>query len=114
MTVEETLSTHWSTVALPLSLFANVDRRRLHVVFVLVFQGSAPETVDMRDLRCSPMAVPAPVFRPARMPFAVYTDGSDPGNHYVPSGYMGDSRAVAMNQYWARDPHDGKTCIQVT
>ena len=44
----------------------------------------------MRDLRYSPATVPAPVFPPAPMPFAVYTDGYDPGNHYVPSGYMGD------------------------
>jgi exo-beta-1,3-glucanase (GH17 family) len=114
ITVEETLTTHWSTVALPLSLFANVDRRHLYVVFELVFLGSAPETVDMRDLRYAPTSVPAPVFRPAQMPFPVYTDGSDPGNHFVPSGYMGDQQAVAVNQYWAGDPHGGKTCMQVT
>ena len=114
ITVEETLTTHWSTVALPLSLFANVDRRHLYVVFELVFMGSAPETVDMRDLRYAPATVPAPVFPPAQMPFPVYTDGSDPGNHYVPSGYMGDQQTIAVNQYWTRHPHDGKTCIQVT
>lgn len=114
ITVEKTLTTHWSTVALPLSLFANVDQGHLYVVFELVFLGSAPETVDMRDLRYATATVPAPLFPPARMPFAVYTDGSDPGNHYVPSGYMGDYQAVAMNQFWAGHPHDGKTCIRVT
>jgi exo-beta-1,3-glucanase (GH17 family) len=114
ITIEETLTTHWSTVALPLSLFANVDRRHLYIVFELVFLGSAAETVDMRDLRYAPATVPAPVFPPARMPFPVYTDGADPGNHYVPSGYMGDSRTIAMNQFWTGHPHHGKTCIQVT
>ena len=114
ITVEETLTTHWSTVALPLSLFANVDLRHLYVVFEVVFQGSAAETVDMRDLRYAPATVPAPAFRPAQMPFPVYTDGGDPGNHYVPSGYMGDYQAVTMNQFWTGHPHDGKTCIQVT
>ena len=54
------------------------------------------------------------MFRPEQMPFAVYTDGGDPGNHYVPSGYMGDYRAVTMNQYWTGHPHHGKTCIRVT
>jgi len=113
ITIEETLTTRWSTVALPLSLFANVDRRHLYVVFELIFQGSAAETVDMRDLRYATTAVRAPVFRPAQMPFPVYTNGGDPGNHYVPSGFMGDLRAVTMNQYWAGHPHRGKTCIQV-
>jgi len=114
ITVEETLTTHWTTVSLPLSLFANVDRHHLYVVFELVFLGSAPETVQMRDLRYAPTAVPAPVFRAAQMPFPVYTDGSDPGNHYVPSGYIGDHQLVAMNQLWAGRPHGGKTCIRVT
>ena len=113
LTIEETLSTRWTTVALPLSLFANVDLRHLYVVFEVVFQGTAAETVQMRNLRYSPATVPAPVFGPAPMPFAVYTDGYDPGNHYVPSGYMGDVGAISMNQTWTRGPHDGKTCIQV-
>jgi exo-beta-1,3-glucanase (GH17 family) len=113
ITVEYTLTTHWSTVALPLSLFANVDQRHLYVVFEVVFLGSAAETVDMRDLRYSPAQVPAPVFGPAPMPFAVYTDGADPANHYVPSGYIGDFSAVTQDQFWARDPHHGKTCIRV-
>ena len=113
LTIEETLTTRWTTVALPLSLFANVDLRHLYVVFEVIFQGTAAETVQMRNLRYSPATVPAPVFGPAAMPFAVYTDGYDPGNHYVPSGYMGDVGAISMNQTWTRGPHDGKTCIQV-
>ena len=113
LTIEETLSTEWTTVALPLSLFANVDLRHLYVVFEVVFQGTAPETVQLRDLRYSPATAPAPVLGPVTMPFAVFTDGYDPGNHYVASGYMGDTGAITMNQTWASDPHDGQTCIQV-
>ena len=114
ITVEQTLTPRWSTVALPLSLFANVNMRRLYVVFELVFLGYAPETVQLRDLRYSPATVPPPVFGPAPMPFDVYTDGFDPNNHYVPSGYMGDVHAITMNQGWTRNTHDGKTCIKVT
>jgi glucan 1,3-beta-glucosidase len=113
ITVEQTLTTHWTTVALPLSLFANVDKRHLYVVFELVFQGSAAETADVRDVRYATAAVPAPAFPPASMPFPVYTDGADPANHYVPSGYMGDHDAMSMDQFWTHGPHDGKTCIQV-
>jgi glucan 1,3-beta-glucosidase len=113
LTIQETLTTNWRTVALPLSLFANVSRRHLYIVLEVVFQGTAAETVQLRNLRYSPATVPAPLFGPVPMPFAVYTDGYDPGNHYVPSGYMGDVHAIAMNQSWTRDPHNGRTCIQV-
>jgi len=78
ITIEETLTSNWSTVALPLSLFANVDLRHVYVVFELIFQGSAAETVDMRNLRYAPAQVAAPVFPPAEMPFAVYTDAGNP------------------------------------
>jgi hypothetical protein len=47
------------------------------------------------------------------MPFTVYAGGGNPGNHYVPSGYMGDYSAVTMNQFWTGRPHDGSTCIRV-
>ncbi len=60
ITIEQTLTTHWTTVALPLSLFANVDLRHLYVVFEVVFEGPTAETVNMRDLRYSPAQVPAP------------------------------------------------------
>jgi exo-beta-1,3-glucanase (GH17 family) len=53
ITIEETLTTHWTAVALPPSLFGNVDLRHLYVVFEVVFQGPAAETVDMRNLRYS-------------------------------------------------------------
>lgn len=89
ITVEETLTTNWTTIALPLPLFANVDRRHLYAVFEVVFQGTAPETVQLRNLRYSPAKAPPPVFGPVPMPFAVYTDGFDPGNHFVPSGVHG-------------------------
>jgi glucan 1,3-beta-glucosidase len=112
ITVERTLTTHWSTVALPLSLFANASKHRLYVVFELVFLGYAPETVQLRDLRYSPATVPAPAFPPVPVPFGVYTDGFDPANHYVPSGYMGDIHAVTLSQAWTRNPHGGRTCIR--
>jgi hypothetical protein len=114
ITFEEKLTTHWSTVALPLSLFANVDPKHTYVALELVFHGSASETVEMRNLRYSPDEVAGPELSPADMPFPVYTDFADPGNHYVPSGFMGDRSAVTITENWTGDPHDGKTCIKVT
>jgi|ERR1022692_5067331 hypothetical protein len=67
----------------------------------------------MRDLRYAPTRVAAPTFPPAEVPFPVYADAGNPGNHYVPSGAMGDYRAVTMTQDWAHHPHSGKTSIKV-
>jgi exo-beta-1,3-glucanase (GH17 family) len=114
ITFEEKLTTHWSTVTLPLSLFANVDLKHTYVALELVFHGSAAETMEMRNLRYSLDNVAAPELSPADMPFAVYDYFAGPGNHYVPSGSMGDHIAVRMTEDWTGDPHDGKTCIRVT
>ena len=114
ITFEEKLTTHWSTVTLPLSLFANVDLKHTYVALELVFHGSAAETVEMRNLRYGLDKVAAPELSPADMPFPVYTNFADPGNHYVPSGFMGDRSAVTMTEDWTGQPHDGKACIKVT
>jgi hypothetical protein len=73
---------------------------------------TAAQAASSKQLQTTAQVL-APLLGPAPMPFAVYTDGGDPGNHYVPSGYMGDYTAITMNQYWANHPHQGKTCIRV-
>ena len=45
--------------------------------------------------------------------FVIYTDKSAPGNHYVPSGYMGDYGDIRINDAYSEDVHSGKTCLQV-
>ncbi len=45
--------------------------------------------------------------------FNIYTDKGSPGNHYVPSGYMGDYGDIRINDAYSEDVHSGKTCIQV-
>ena len=46
-------------------------------------------------------------------PFNVYTDAGDPGNHYIPSGFMGDFNDITLTQDWTASPHSGGTCIRV-
>jgi hypothetical protein len=46
-------------------------------------------------------------------PFNVYTDKATRGNHYIPSGYMGDYGDVSVIDGWEEDPYSGKTCIKV-
>ena len=55
ITVQECLTTQWSTITLPLKEFADVDLTHLYVVFEIVFQGTSGFTVELRNIRYSPM-----------------------------------------------------------
>jgi hypothetical protein len=44
--------------------------------------------------------------------FVVYTDRNARGNHYIPSGWMGDYGDIKLNDQSADNPHSGNTCIQ--
>ena len=46
-------------------------------------------------------------------PFPIYTDGRSPDNHYIPSGYMGDSPDVKIMISSFENPHGGTTCIKI-
>lgn len=44
--------------------------------------------------------------------FDVYTDKDAPGNHYVPSGWMGDWQAIQLTECWPDNVHSGSTTIR--
>jgi hypothetical protein len=46
-------------------------------------------------------------------PFNVYSDKNARGNHYAPSGWMGDYSDVSFNDAWKETPHSGTTCIKI-
>ena len=46
-------------------------------------------------------------------PFNVYTDKNARGNHYAPSGWMGDYSDVSFNDANRETPHTGSTCIKI-
>jgi hypothetical protein len=48
------------------------------------------------------------------LPFAVYTDAGSKGNHFAPSGWMGDYGDLKINPGFIKNPHSGKTCFQIT
>ncbi|MBI1310219.1 glycosyl hydrolase family 2 [bacterium] len=63
-----------------------------------------------------PFFIDAPI-RPvespkANLPFALYSDESD-GAPYVPSGYMGNTSAIAQTLDCEEKPHSGQTCLKV-
>lgn len=50
--------------------------------------------------------------RKAKLPFAVYADKGSADNHYVPAGWMGNTKSIKMDEGWTKNPHDGKTCCR--
>jgi len=51
-----------------------------------------------------------PAGNKATLPFVVYDDGSD--MPYIPSGWMGNHAAIAMNDKHTDNPHSGRHCMQ--
>lgn len=47
-------------------------------------------------------------------PFGVYYDRGNRGNHFVPSGWMGDYGDIRSTESCKDNPFSGKTCIKVT
>ena len=44
--------------------------------------------------------------------FVVYSDKNSKDNHYIPSGWMGDTGDIKMNDQSADNPYSGTTAIQ--
>ncbi|MFC1804792.1 hypothetical protein ACFLZ3_03075 [Candidatus Omnitrophota bacterium] len=44
--------------------------------------------------------------------FVIYTDRGARGNHYIPSGWMGDYGDLKIHDQSTDNPHSGSTCIQ--
>ena len=48
------------------------------------------------------------------MPFYVYADRGAMQNHFIPSGWMGDSSDLRIDMGWSENPYFGKTCLKIT
>jgi hypothetical protein len=46
--------------------------------------------------------------------FYVYSDKRKSGNHFIPSGWMGDYSDIHFNDASTENPHSGDTCIKIT
>lgn len=55
----------------------------------------------------------AELSRKEAMPFDVYSEISSAANHFIPSGWMGDTGDMKIDQGWTADPHSGTTCIRL-
>jgi hypothetical protein len=64
--------------------------------------------------RYKPPAVSWPqAGRVENMPFYVYSNYLASGNHFYPTGWMGDYTDITMDEECSENPHSGPTCIKV-
>ena len=45
--------------------------------------------------------------------FYVYKDAGFSGNHFIPSGWMGDYKDISLSQDSTDNPNSGSTCIKI-
>lgn len=56
---------------------------------------------------------PVPTATPEDTDFYVYRDVDYPGNHFAPTGYMGDTGDIILDRAWGENPHTGNTAIRI-
>lgn len=104
-------------------------KRYVFVLSFLVLAGcggakkEVPPTVTQKNATAAPVKEEAIVFEvtktqpaaPAQTisEFVIYTDKNAPGNHYIPSGWIGDTADIKMNDA-SVTVHSGTTGIQFT
>jgi hypothetical protein len=54
----------------------------------------------------------APALKESAIPLVVYEDKGGTQNHYIPSGWMGNAKAIKMDEGCTENPHGGKTCLR--
>ena len=45
--------------------------------------------------------------------FYIYKDYKSGCNHFIPSGWMGDTLSISFKDNWKSDVHSGKSCIKI-
>lgn len=48
-----------------------------------------------------------------KMPFYVYADRRSVGNHFIPSGWMGDYGDLKLDTGWKDNPYLGDSCVKI-
>jgi len=112
-----TLTTDWSEYSLDLR---GRDLSRVIGGFAFVTDqclNTEPITFYLDDIHYvlggdpgAPTPTPTPQ---APYTFDVYRDRDVAGNHYVPSGWMGDTGDIQLDECWRADTHTGSTAVRV-
>jgi hypothetical protein len=73
--------------------------------FDSIVNTEIPQAVPRRE-----MPQPSPTAPPL---FYIYADQTSAGNHFAPSGWMGDTDDLTMDQGSTDHPEEGRTCIKI-
>jgi hypothetical protein len=57
--------------------------------------------------------VPLPEARRAKLPLVIYDEGGRARPPYVPTGWMGNTKALKLDESCTDKPHAGKTCLRI-
>jgi hypothetical protein len=47
-----------------------------------------------------------------KMPFTVFDEKGSTNNHYIASGWMGNTKGIKLDEGHTSNPHGGKTCLR--
>jgi hypothetical protein len=75
-----------------------------------------PTGVPTATLTEKPILTPSSpaITEPSSNEFAIYRDASSAANHFTPSGYLGDTGDISIDEAWSDKPHAGSSSIQIT
>ena len=65
------------------------------------------------EVRGQGEAPSAPVGKAAKLPFVIFGEQGSPTNHYAPSGWMGNNKAIRLDEKCRTQPHSGATCLRL-
>ena len=106
--------------AMPLMAQTNetVDEKVEEVVSVVAEEpGAAPTTITTTITTTAPAVevavAPVSAAPAAKKEFNIYTERLSTKNHYIPSGWMGDSGDIQFNDSWREDTHSGNSCMKI-
>ena len=76
-------------------------------ILALIAFSAAPETRGAGEVPS------APADKAAILPFVIFSEKGSGTNHYVPSGWMGNIKAIRLDEGCRTQPHRGATCIRL-
>jgi hypothetical protein len=89
----------------------------LALVFGAACDGGGSRSTPTQPTQPSPPAAPpdpcARASGPEAMPFDVYVDAGDRRNHFIPSGFFGDTSDLGFEVADTSRPHSGTTSIRI-
>ena len=80
---------------------------------ITVDQNDIEETSELSGQALSAFGYLYDIMDQFHHTFDVYTDFARAGNHYIPSGWMGHTDGLSLNENWTDDCHAGDSCIRV-